>query len=83
MSRMTVDLHPIYNRSRSIDEALQEAIRKVKEDNIKEVEIIYGKGSGQLKKRVLKFLDQKDIKQEYKRIKKDPQNSGRVFVYFK
>ena len=82
MSRLKVDLHPIYNKSRSIDEALYGAVRHAKENNIKEVEIVYGKGSGQLKKRVLKFLDQKDIKQEYKRVKKDPDNSGRVFVYF-
>ena len=35
------------------------------------VEIIPGKGSGQLKKRVLRFLDQKDVKALYHRVEKD------------
>ena len=51
--------------------------------NIKEVEIIPGKGSGQLKKKVLRFLNQPDIKKLYHRINKDSKNFGRIFVYFK
>ncbi len=43
------------------------------------VEIIPGKGSGQLKKRVLRFLDQKEIKAQYQRVEKDSRNFGRVF----
>ncbi|MFB6307042.1 MAG: Smr/MutS family protein [Flavobacteriales bacterium] len=42
-----------------------------------------GKGSGQLKKKVLKILDRKDIKEKYHRIDKDSKNHGRVFVRFK
>ena len=58
---------------------IEEAIEK----KIKEVEIIPGKGSGQLKKKVLRFLDQKHIKKKYHRIDKDSKNFGRLFVYFK
>jgi hypothetical protein len=47
------------------------------------VEIIPGKGSGQLKKRVLRFLDQKEIRQLYHRVEKDSQNWGRLFVHFR
>jgi len=47
------------------------------------VEIIPGKGSGQLKKRVLRFLDQKEIKAQYQRVEKDSRNFGRVFVHFR
>jgi DNA-nicking Smr family endonuclease len=47
------------------------------------VEIIPGKGSGQLKKRVLRFLDQKEIKARYHRVEKDRDNFGRVFVHFR
>ena len=83
MSKLTLDLHPIYNKGKSIDEALEETIKKAEEKGIREVEIIHGKGSGQLKKRILKFLDQKDIRPKYKRIKKDFNNSGRTFVYFR
>ena len=48
-----------------------------------EVEIIPGKGSGQLKKRVLRFLDQKEIRALYHRVEKAADNFGRVFVYFR
>jgi Smr domain len=47
------------------------------------VEIIPGKGSGQLKKRVLRFLEQKEIKALYHRVEKDPKNFGRLFVHFR
>jgi len=47
------------------------------------IEIIPGKGSGQLKKRVIRFLDQKEIKALYHRIEKDSKNWGRLFVHFR
>ena len=47
------------------------------------VEIIPGKGSGQLKKHVLRFLEQKEIKVLYHRVEKDSKNFGRVFVHFR
>jgi hypothetical protein len=47
------------------------------------VEIIPGKGSGQLKKRVLRFLDDKEIKALYHRVEKDSHNFGRIFVHFR
>jgi DNA-nicking Smr family endonuclease len=47
------------------------------------VEIIPGKGSGQLKKRVLRFLQQGDIKRLYHRVEKDDKNFGRIFVHFR
>lgn len=49
----------------------------------KTVEIIPGKGSGQLKKRVLRFLDRKDVKARYHRVEKDSKNFGRLFIHFK
>jgi len=47
------------------------------------VEIIPGKGSGALKKHVLRFLDQKEVKALYHRVEKDSDNFGRVFVHFR
>ena len=80
---LKLDLHPIYNKGDIIDKALYDAFDEAEKKKAKELEIICGKGSGQLKKRVLRFLDQKKIKQRYHRLKKDPKNFGRVFVYFK
>jgi hypothetical protein len=47
------------------------------------VEIIPGKGSGQLRKKVERFLQQPHIKPLYHRIENDSKNFGRLFVYFK
>ncbi|MEQ8350813.1 MAG: Smr/MutS family protein [Leptospiraceae bacterium] len=83
MAKLKLDLHEIYNQGRKIDDALESIIHEAVEKKIKEVEIIPGKGSGQLKKKVLRFLDRKDIKALYHRVDKDSKNFGRLFVYFK
>lgn len=83
MSRIKVDLHPIYNNSKAIDKALQNAFEQAIENKIREVEIIPGKGSGQLKKKVQRFLHMPHIKPLYHRIENDSKNFGRLFVYFK
>ena len=83
MSKLKLDLHDIYNNSKKIEESLREVIQEAVDRKIDIVEIIPGKGSGQLKKRVLRFLNQKEIKQLYHRVDKDSKNFGRVFVRFK
>jgi DNA-nicking Smr family endonuclease len=83
MSKLKLDLHEIYNKGWLIDKALNDIIEEAVEKKIKEIEIIPGKGSGQLKKKVLRFLDKPEIKKLYHRIDKDRDNFGRIFVYFK
>ena len=80
---LKLDLHDIYNSGKQIDRALEEIIDEAERSRTKTVEIIPGKGSGQLKKRVLRFLNRKDIKARYHRVEKDSKNFGRVFVHFK
>jgi DNA-nicking Smr family endonuclease len=81
--KITLDLHPIFNKGRLIDAELRQAMDDAEDRKASELEIICGKGSGALKKRVLRFLDQKHVKARYHRINKDPNNSGRIFVYFR
>lgn len=83
MSKLVLDLHEIYNKGSLIDKALQDIIEEAVEKKIDWVEIIPGKGSGQLKKKVLRFLAKKEIKQLYHRIEKDRDNFGKIFVYFR
>ena len=83
MGRIKLDLHDIYNNSKAIDNALQKAFDDAIDKKIKEVEIIPGKGSGQLRKKVERFLQQAHIKPLYHRIENDSKNFGRLFVYFK
>ena len=81
--KLKLDLHDIYNRSGDIERALNDIIAQAVAKRAPLVEIIPGKGSGQLKKRVLRFLDQKEIKALYHRVEKDSDNFGRVFVHFR
>lgn len=81
--KLKLDLHDIYNRGRDIDRALQDVIDAAVAKKAPLVEIIPGKGTGQLKKRVLRFLQRKDIKALYHRVEKDSKNSGRLFVHFR
>ena len=81
--KLTLDLHDIYNRGDDIDRALRAVIAEAIEKKAPLVEIIPGKGSGSLKKRVLRFLDQKEIKALYHRVEKDRDNFGRLFVHFR
>jgi DNA-nicking Smr family endonuclease len=83
MAKLKLDLHDIYNKGDKIEAELNRIMNEAVEKKIELVEIIPGKGSGQLKKRVLRFLDQKHIRALYHRIEKDDKNFGRIFVHFK
>jgi DNA-nicking Smr family endonuclease len=81
--KLKLDLHEVYNRGQDIDRALSQVISDAVAKKATLVEIIPGKGSGQLKKRVLRFLEQKEIKALYHRVEKDSKNFGRLFVHFR
>jgi dsDNA-specific endonuclease/ATPase MutS2 len=81
--KLKLDLHDVYNRGEGIERALRAIIDEAVAKKAPLVEIIPGKGSGQLKKRVLRFLDRNEIKALYHRVEKDSDNFGRVFVHFR
>ena len=83
VAKLKLDLHDIYNRGDLIDRALQDIMNEAVRIKASEVEIVPGKGSGQLKKRVLRFLGQKEVRALYHRVEKDEDNFGRVFVHFR
>ncbi len=83
MAKIVLDLHDIYNKGFTIDEELNRVIMEAIDKKIALIEIIPGKGSGQLKKRVLRFLLQPELKRLYHRLEKDDKNFGRIFVHFR
>jgi DNA-nicking Smr family endonuclease len=83
LAKIVLDLHDIYNKGYAIDAELNRVIAEAIEKKIALVEIIPGRGSGQLKKRVLRFLAQPNIKKLYHRLEKDDKNFGRVFIHFR
>jgi DNA-nicking Smr family endonuclease len=83
VTKLKLDLHEIYNRGDKIETELNRIIQEAVDKRIKLVEIIPGKGSGQLKKKVLRFLNQSHIKALYHRVEKDDKNFGRIFIHFR
>jgi DNA-nicking Smr family endonuclease len=83
MAKLKLDLHEIYRDGDAIDKELFRIIDEAMRKRIPLVEIIPGKGSGQLKNHVLRFLAQPQVKRLYHRVEKDDKNFGRVFVHFR
>ena len=78
---MTLDLHDIYKRGGDIDRALRDILDEAIDEHVRLLEIIRGKGSGQLRKRVLRFLERKEVRALYHRAQKDTKNFGRIVVH--
>lgn len=83
MAKIVLDLHDMFNKGIMIDAELNRVISEAVAKKIALVEIIPGKGSGQLKKRVLRFLAKPEIKGLYFRLEKDDKNFGRILVHFR
>jgi len=83
MAKLKLDLHDIYNRGDTIEKELNRIVQEAVDKRIDLIEIIPGKGSGALKKKVLRFLNQSHIRTLYHRIEKDDKNFGRIFVHFR
>jgi len=82
MSFQKLDLHPIFNKGGQIDSELNRIISDAWSKKLDFIEIIPGKGSGQLKEKVLKFFNRKEMRQKYSRLDVDNKNFGRIFIYF-
>jgi DNA-nicking Smr family endonuclease len=83
MPGIKLNLHHIYDNSRAIDDALQQAFDEAIEKRIREVEIIGGKNIAQLRKKIERFLQQPHIKKQFQRTENDSRDAGRLLVYFK
>lgn len=83
MTKLKLDLHDVYNNGVAIDEALHRVMAEAVRIRASEIEIIPGKGSGALKRRVLRFLEEPEIKALYHRVEKDSKNFGRIWIHFR
>jgi hypothetical protein len=79
---LTVDLHPVFRSDRDIDIAVRSALFRAIAQQVALLEIIPGKGSGTLKRRVLAKLAQPYLKRFYRRVEADSTNEGRILVHF-
>jgi hypothetical protein len=79
---LTVDLHPVFRSDRDIDSAVRGAIFRAVAQKVALLEIIPGKGSGTLKRRVLAKLAQPHLRKFYRHVEADSTNEGRILVHF-
>ena len=82
-SEIKIDLHDCFNRSDEIDRTLSDAFARAQKLRAKTLQIVHGKGSGQLKKRVQRFLQQPDVKAVTRSVDNDSKNWGRLFIHFR
>ena len=80
--KLTLDLHDIYNKGTEIEKALQQKFDEAIAKKAPLLEIIPGKGSGQLKKHVLRFLERNRSAAKNMRIEKPSKNFGTIKVHF-
>jgi DNA-nicking Smr family endonuclease len=83
MTHLQLDLHHIYNSNRAVEDALQQLFDEAIAKKIREVQIIPGKESGRLVKKIELFLQQPHIKKHYQRMEKGDKKKGSLIVYFK
>jgi DNA-nicking Smr family endonuclease len=81
--KLVLDLHEIAHSGPAIERALLAVMEEARVKKAPMVEIIPGKGTGALKKTVLRFLERPEIKAQYQRLQKDSKNHGRLFVHFR
>lgn len=78
-----IDLHDVFNDSGKIDRALEEAFARAERTRARCLQIVHGKGSGQLKKRVQRFVQQPHVRTVTRSVDNDAKNWGRMFIYFR
>jgi len=75
-----LNLYPI---STDMEERMSEIIQEAIEKRVKIVEIAYGEASDSVKKRVLNYLNKKEIRCLYSRLEKTDKGWGRVYLHFR
>jgi dsDNA-specific endonuclease/ATPase MutS2 len=81
--QLSLDLHDIYNNGGAIEKALQDKFNEARAKKAPLLLIIPGKGSGQLKKHVLRFLEKQRSSFDNMRIEKPSKNFGTIKVHFR
>lgn len=66
-----------------IEEKLSQALEEARVHKAELLEISYGTGTGEKKRRILNFLMKKESRQLYSRLVKSKEGWGRVFIYFR
>ncbi len=78
--KLKLNVYPVIP---DMDEKLIEIIQKAVDNRAKVVEIAYGEAAESIKKRILNFLNKKDIRKLYSRLEKTDKGWGRIYLHFR
>ncbi len=78
--RLKLNVYPVIP---DMDKRLEEIIQEAVDNRARIVEIAYGEAGESVKKRILNFLNRKDIRKLYSRIDKTDKGWGRIYVHFR
>ena len=78
--KLKLNLYPVVpDMEEKIIQALLEAVDK----RAKSLEIAYGEAGASVKKRILNFLNKKEIRSLYCRLEKTDKGWGRIYLHFR
>ena len=78
--KLKLNLYPIAS---DIEEKIAEIIQKAVDGRASLVEIAYGPAADSVKRRILNFLNKKEVRQLYSRLEKTGKGWGRVYLHFR
>lgn len=78
--KLKLNLYPVTtDMEKKIAQIIQEAV----DGRASVVEIAYGAASDSVKKRILNFLNKKEIRKIYSRLEKTDKGWGRIYLHFR
>jgi len=78
--KLKLNVYPVIP---DMEEKLAEIIQEAVDGRAKIVEIAYGEAGESVKKRIINFLNRKDIRKLYFRFEKTDKGWGRIYVHFR
>jgi hypothetical protein len=78
--KLKLNVYPVIP---DMESKIAEIIQKAVDNRAKIVEIAYGEAADSVKRRILNFLNKKEIRKLYSRLEKTEKGWGRVYLHFR
>jgi hypothetical protein len=78
--KLKLNLYPV---APDMEEKIALTIQEALDKRAKVVEIAYGEAASSIKKRLLNFLNKKEIRRLYYRLEKTDKGWGRIYLHFR
>jgi len=78
--KLKLNVYPVIP---DMEERITDILQKAVDKRAKILEIAYGEAGDSIKKRILNFLNKKEIRQLYSRMEKTDKGWGRIYLHFR